>query len=484
MSGRSGSGGVTATPWTVVVRPAVRSPTSSPAWVPPVADGTTTVSGRETGAPPPPRRVPGPASTCPIAPTIPVPPIATRYGRRPSARSSARTRSTMAARSARSSVAAWWTVAPSNSSRRTPGLGGSTGGPDRTRWTARPGLRAGRRGQPGMVRPAPAGRDERVGALGQRGADQELQVAQLVATERERQEVLALDPDLDAATERGGEARQGRQRRGTVDQAETREAQRIGDSRWTTRRMVPARIIRPMATRVTSRRSSHHRRPASGHGALDRDLEADWSGSERLYSSIVSTAPGRPDPDPPPRRLRDLDLHPVRRRRLHVGPDRRRAVDGGGGRRLHLHPGRRDPRRGQRVGDRAARRRADAQLPRFARASISTAVPMGPTTCRRRVEGLSDAVAAAAPRGSRAGRRPGGRVPERRLVGFDADRARSRRRAVHPQADLARGGLDRARDARHRPARGVHRRRPDCAWPSRSSRPTWAPGATARRSRC
>ena len=84
-------------------------------------------------------------------------------------------------------------------------------------------LRAGRRGQPGMVRPAPAGGHQRVGALGQRGPDEELEVAQLVATERERQEVLALDPDLGPAAERRGEARQRRQRRRTVEQREARE---------------------------------------------------------------------------------------------------------------------------------------------------------------------------------------------------------------------------------------------------------------------
>ena len=70
------------------------------------------------------------------------------------------------------------------------------------------GLRAGGGGEPRVVRPAAPGRDERVGALGERRADQELEVAQLVAAERERQQVLALDPELGAAAERGRQPRQ------------------------------------------------------------------------------------------------------------------------------------------------------------------------------------------------------------------------------------------------------------------------------------
>ena len=69
------------------------------------------------------------------------------------------------------------------------------------------GPRPGRGRQTAMVRPAPSRRDERVGALGQRRADEELQVPQLVPAERQRQQVLALDPDLDAAAERRGEPR-------------------------------------------------------------------------------------------------------------------------------------------------------------------------------------------------------------------------------------------------------------------------------------
>ncbi len=50
-----------------------------------------------------------------------------------------------------------------------------------------------------------------------------------------------------------------------------------------------------------------------------------------------------------------------------MGPDRARARLRCRRGRLHLHPGRRDPRRGERLGDRAARRRPDPQLPRLAR---------------------------------------------------------------------------------------------------------------------
>ena len=105
--------------------------------------------------------------------------------------------------------------------------------------------------------------------------------------------------------------------------------------------------------------------------------------------------------------------------------------------------------------------------------------PTARTTSRHRAEDLGDALAQAAPGAARAGRRPGGPVPQRRLVGCDADRARSRRRTVHPQADLARGGLDRARDARHRPARGLHRRHGIA--PGRAARRA-VPGCRQRRS--
>ncbi len=70
------------------------------------------------------------------------------------------------------------------------------------------GPRSGRRSQPGVVRPSAAGRDEGVGAICDGGADEELEVAELVATERQREEVLTLDPDLGATADRGREPRE------------------------------------------------------------------------------------------------------------------------------------------------------------------------------------------------------------------------------------------------------------------------------------
>ena len=89
-----------------------------------------------------------------------------------------------------------------------------------------PGPRAGRGGEPAMVGPAPAGRDQRVGALRQRLTDEELQVPQLVAAEREGQEVLALDPDVRAAAERRREALEPAERRRPVEQRGSAAARR------------------------------------------------------------------------------------------------------------------------------------------------------------------------------------------------------------------------------------------------------------------
>ena len=101
------------------------------------------------------------------------------------------------------------------------------------------GPRSGRGRQPAMVRPAPSRRDQRVGALGQRRTDKELQVPQLVPAERERQQVLALDPDLDAAAERRGEPLEPMERRRALEQPEPRQRgdrrRRIG---WEHRRIV------------------------------------------------------------------------------------------------------------------------------------------------------------------------------------------------------------------------------------------------------
>src|SRR2546426_2384823 len=109
------------------------------------------------------------------------------------------------------------------------------------------------------------------------------------------------------------------------------------------------------------RRAVDFRRPEQRHGAVDRRFGRDGRIDRALFIGGHDRA-ARQDPHPPPRRVRDEHLHPVRASQVHVGPDRPRAVDGRGGGRLRLHPGRRDPRRRERIGDRAARRRPDAEL--------------------------------------------------------------------------------------------------------------------------
>ena len=80
-----------------------------------------------------------------------------------------------------------------------------------------------RRGEPAVVRPPPSRGDQRVGAVGERRPDEELQVPELVAAERERQQVLALDPDVGAATERSREPGGAIEGRRAVEQDETRQ---------------------------------------------------------------------------------------------------------------------------------------------------------------------------------------------------------------------------------------------------------------------
>ena len=101
------------------------------------------------------------------------------------------------------------------------------------------GPRPGRRREPAVVRPAAARRDERVGAVGQRRADEELEVPQLVPAERQRQQVLALDPDLDASTKRRREPLDRMERRRPVEQREPRQrGDRRGRIGWEHRRIV------------------------------------------------------------------------------------------------------------------------------------------------------------------------------------------------------------------------------------------------------
>ena len=137
ISGRSSAAGRATT--TPVTRVGGRTPTSRPAWVPPVADGSTirSIASPTSSAWAATSR---PASTWPHAPTTDEPPVPMTYGWPPAASTSSATRRTIASRSARSAVASWWIVAPNARATRMPGPGGSAGGPDSTRWTASPAL--------------------------------------------------------------------------------------------------------------------------------------------------------------------------------------------------------------------------------------------------------------------------------------------------------------------------------------------------------
>jgi hypothetical protein len=108
----------------------------------------------------------------------------------------------------------------------------------------KPGSRAGGGGEPAMVRPAPTRRDQRVRALRQRGTDEELQVPELVPAECERQEILALEPDLGPGAGRGpcperrAQAVRGQERRRRVEQPEPGQR---GDRGWDVHRRDPIR---------------------------------------------------------------------------------------------------------------------------------------------------------------------------------------------------------------------------------------------------
>ena len=259
---------------------------------------------------------------------------------------------------------------PSSASSRSfgPGRVGRRAGQDEVDVETR--LRPGGGRQPAVVRPAAAGRDERVGAVGKRRPDEELQVPQLVAAERERQEVLALDPDVGPAAQRGREPRQRLERRGPVEEGEPRQA---GDPGGHVDLIHGGIVVatRPSTMVAMARRITPAERTTSAGQNTDMErsiaVSADTVGSVGLYSSVVTTAPGGrtrihhhgecetsifilSGPGP-----------------LHVGTDRPRAGDGGRRRRLRLHPRRRGPRRGERVGDGAARRRPDPELPGIGR---------------------------------------------------------------------------------------------------------------------
>jgi hypothetical protein len=91
---------------------------------------------------------------------------------------------------------------------------------------AQAGSGAGRSGEPGVVRPPPARRHERVGILREGRTDEELEIAQLVSPERQRQQVLALGPDRRAASQRHREPLEMLERRRPVEERETRQ---LGD---------------------------------------------------------------------------------------------------------------------------------------------------------------------------------------------------------------------------------------------------------------
>ena len=274
-------------------RPPCARPTRRPACVPPVADGTTTSSrheparrgsldqlhprqhladGADHAGPADADHVRAPAGGSEVVDDLRRPAPRVRRGR---------------------PVAAWWTVAPSSSLEpEAAGSADRSAGPDRTRWTGSPARAPAAAVSRAWFDQRRPGGDQAVGALGQRRADQELQVSQLVAAERERQQVLALDPDLDAAAERGREARQ-------------RLAAATGPSSSGTRGN-RSRVRRPgghapHGTRLVSSadghshppgRPAHHDRPAPRAWSARSRSPRRPSARDRLYSSIVSTAPG------------------------------------------------------------------------------------------------------------------------------------------------------------------------------------------------
>ena len=122
--------------------------------------------------------------------------------------------------------------------------------------------------------------------FGQRGADEELEVAQLVATERERKEVLTLDPDLDVMSKCGREPGHHVERRWAIEQAEP-GPRRGGDGHD---RMVAA-YHRPMATRITP---ADRLTSVGQHAGMERSIAISRPtvGADHLYTAIVSTAPG------------------------------------------------------------------------------------------------------------------------------------------------------------------------------------------------
>ena len=223
-------------------------PTTRPACVPPVADGRRARRAR--------RRRPRPGRTTSSgghelarrAPIAPAPPTPMTYGRLPGRPQLGATRrddaSRPLARDRPSRAGGRWPRAARRA--RDARTGRSSRRAGQHEMDVEPGRRPGGGRQPAVVGPAPAARDERVGAIGQRRADQELEVPQLVAAERERQQVLALDPDSTRPPSAVAEARQAA---GAATAGRT--ARKRGGSRADRDRYARLSIGVAMATRIT-----------------------------------------------------------------------------------------------------------------------------------------------------------------------------------------------------------------------------------------
>ena len=221
----------------------------------------------------------------------------------------------------------------------------------------------------------------------------------------------------------------------------------------------------------------------AGNPGQNADMERviavsrDTVGSEKLYSSIVTTAPRRAHGDPPPRRVRDEHLHPRRPGALLL---RRRAARhrGRGGRRLHLRAGVRGARRRERQRQRTARRAALAQLRRFGRPLRRRhAAPAGDSGSARQLAALLEAHGLAGVAEEPFEHTGFSGATLTRLVRDDGQ-AFVLKRMSH------RARLDHAGDRRPRLPRSGVRRRARRAWATACGRPRSARLATATRTRC
>jgi hypothetical protein len=100
-----------------------------------------------------------------------------------------------------------------------------------------------------------------------------------------------VDPQLDPSTQGRTQPWQRVQRRRAAEQLEPREPRRVG-TQVSTRRMVRASYHPPMATRIGP---ADRQTTIGQHPGMERSIaiSAPTVGRTRLYSSIVSTAPGR-----------------------------------------------------------------------------------------------------------------------------------------------------------------------------------------------